>query len=53
MVVAEPTKIDRFIQQYNHHTRLFVGTATVDSILEKIKRLCQAILRHDTRGGHR
>lgn len=36
-------KIDGFVQRYNRNTRPFVWTATADSILEKIKRLCQAI----------
>jgi putative transposase len=37
------SKIDCFVQQYNATTRPFVWTATADSILEKIKRLCQYI----------
>jgi putative transposase len=36
-------KIDQFVQNYNSNTRPFVWTATADSILEKIKRLCQSI----------
>jgi len=36
-------KIDHFVQKYNRNTRPFIWTATADSILEKIKRLCQAI----------
>ena len=36
-------KIDQFVQNYNSNTRPFVWTATTDSILEKIKRLCQSI----------
>ncbi len=36
-------KIDHFVKQYNASTRPFVWTATADSILEKIKRLCQYI----------
>jgi putative transposase len=36
-------KIDQFVQNYNSNTRPFVWTATADSILEKIKRLCQCI----------
>ena len=36
-------KIDQFVQHYNAQTRPFVWTATPDSILEKIKRLCQYI----------
>ncbi|MDD5233726.1 MAG: IS630 family transposase [Syntrophales bacterium] len=37
------SKINQFVQQYNTTTRPFVWTATADSILEKIKRLCQFI----------
>lgn len=37
------SKIDQFVQNYNTSTRPFVWTATADSILEKIKRLCQFI----------
>jgi putative transposase len=37
------SKIDQFVQQYNQNTRPFVWTASADSILEKIKRLCQSI----------
>lgn len=36
-------KIDQFVEHYNSHTQPFVWTATADSILEKIKRLCQVI----------
>ena len=36
-------KINHFVQLYNKTTRPFVWTATADSILEKIKRLCQFI----------
>jgi putative transposase len=36
-------KIEEYIQQYNRHARPFVWTATADSILEKIRRLSQAI----------
>ena len=36
-------KIDQFVQQYNKNTQPFAWTATADSILEKIKRLCQSI----------
>jgi len=36
-------KIDQFVQHYNAHTQPFVWTATADSILDKIKRLCQYI----------
>jgi putative transposase len=37
------SKINHFVEQYNATTRPFVWTATADSILEKIKRLCQYI----------
>jgi len=37
------TKIDSFVHRYNRDTHPFVWTATADSILEKIKRLCQRI----------
>jgi hypothetical protein len=36
-------KIGYFVEQYNRDTQPFVWTATADSILEKIKRLCQRI----------
>ena len=36
-------KIEQFVSQYNHNSRPFIWTATADSILEKIKRLCQYI----------
>lgn len=36
-------KIDQFTQRSNAHTQPFLWTATADSILEKIKRLCQFI----------
>lgn len=36
-------KIDRFVRSYNRNCRPFVWTATADSILEKIGRLCKAI----------
>src|SRR6201988_1063333 len=36
-------KIDAFVQRYNHSTRPFVWTATADSILQKIARLCSRI----------
>jgi len=35
--------IDQFVQTYNKNTRPFQWTATADSILEKVKRLCQRI----------
>jgi putative transposase len=37
------SKIEQFVQQYNLKTQPFVWTATADSILEKVKRLCQRI----------
>jgi putative transposase len=37
------SKIDQFVNAYNKRTQPFVWTATADSILEKIKRLCQCI----------
>jgi putative transposase len=36
-------KIDAFVQHYNQSSRPFVWTATADSILEKIARLCSRI----------
>ena len=36
-------KIDAFVQHYNRSRRPFVWTATADSILEKIARLCSRI----------
>jgi putative transposase len=36
-------RIERFVNQYNVNARPFVWTATADSILEKVKRLCQRI----------
>lgn len=36
-------KIDGFVQQYNRHCAPFLWVATADSILGKIKRLCEAI----------
>lgn len=36
-------KIDAFVQHYNRSSRPFVWTATADSILEKIARLCSRI----------
>ena len=36
-------KIDRFVGSYNARTRPFDWTATADSILEKIERLCNVI----------
>jgi transposase len=36
-------KIDAYITHYNLHGRTFVWTATADSILAKLKRLCKVI----------
>ena len=36
-------KIDQFVQHYNTKTKPFVWTATADSILQKIARLCNVI----------
>lgn len=35
--------IERYVQHYNTHQRPFVWTATADSILGKIERLCKVI----------
>lgn len=37
------SNIERFIDEYNTKSRTFMWTATADSILEKINRLCKAI----------
>lgn len=37
------TKIDHFVQTYNKTARPFAWTATADSILAKIRRLCERI----------
>lgn len=42
-VKALIAKIDQYVSQYNSTSHPFVWTATADSILEKIKRLCQRI----------
>ena len=36
-------KIERFVHRYNAEARPFSWTATPDSILEKIQRLCERI----------
>jgi putative transposase len=36
-------KIDRFIRTHNANSKLFVWTATADSILQKLAQLCQRI----------
>jgi putative transposase len=42
-VKALVARIEQFVSQYNHNSHPFVWTATADSILEKVKRLCQCI----------
>jgi putative transposase len=42
-VKALVSKIEQFVAQYNLNAKPFVWTATADSILEKIRRLCQCI----------
>jgi putative transposase len=37
------TKITKYVEQYNRNSHPFQWTATADSILEKVKRLCQRI----------
>ena len=36
-------KIERFVASYNERSRPFVWTATADSILRKLERLCKHI----------
>ena len=36
-------KIDHFVEMYNSQASPFVWTATAESILDKIKRLCEYI----------
>jgi len=36
-------KIERFVRAYNLQSEPFVWTATADSILQKLERLCKAI----------
>ncbi|MCL5773790.1 MAG: IS630 family transposase, partial [Firmicutes bacterium] len=36
-------KIERFVKNYNPKSKPFIWTATADSILEKVKRLCKCI----------
>lgn len=38
-------KINHFVEQYNAHSRPFIWTATADSILQKVERLCKVICR--------
>jgi len=42
-VKALIAKIEQFVSQYNRTSHPFVWSATADSILEKVKRLCQRI----------
>jgi putative transposase len=37
------TSIERYVARYNQHNRPFVWTATADSILRKVARLCNII----------
>jgi len=37
------TKIQKYVDSYNQHPRPFAWTATADSILAKVQRLCQSI----------
>lgn len=36
-------KIDHFVQHYNKHCKPFIWSATADSIIEKLERLCRRI----------
>ncbi|MGB7731355.1 MAG: IS630 family transposase, partial [Candidatus Acidiferrum sp.] len=36
-------KIDHYVKNSNHHAQPFVWTATADSILDKVERLCERI----------
>jgi len=36
-------KIEQFVRRYNAHSTPFTWTATADSILQKVKRLCEVI----------
>lgn len=38
-------KIDAFVKHYNQHPKPFMWTATAESILVKIKRLCKIVSR--------
>lgn len=42
-VKALVEKIDEFVQSYNSNSKPFVWTATADSMLQKIARLCEVI----------
>jgi len=35
--------IDRYVMHYNEHKRPFIWTATADSILQKLQRICKVI----------
>ncbi|MEX3815343.1 hypothetical protein AB3X96_34725 [Paraburkholderia sp. BR13439] len=37
------TSIERYVARYNQHNRPFVWTATADSILQKVARLCKVV----------
>ncbi|MCX6137723.1 MAG: IS630 family transposase, partial [Ignavibacteriales bacterium] len=37
------SKIELYVKEYNRHPKPFSWTATAESILAKIKRLCQYI----------
>jgi len=37
------SRIDQFVQNYNKHSQPFLWTATADSILAKLERLCKVI----------
>jgi len=43
-VAALKRKIDEFVSNYNQHPRPFMWTATADSILAKIERLCKHLI---------
>ena len=36
-------KIEQYVAHYNEHKRPFVWTATADSILAKVQRICKLI----------
>ena len=42
-VKAMVARIEQFVNQYNHTSHPFAWTAIADSILKKIRRLCQYI----------
>ena len=44
-------KIDAFVQRYNRSSRPFVWTATADTILQKVARLCSRISGTPRRAG--